>query len=555
MPEISASAIPLIIGVAGHRDILPEAREKLEKEVRGILRQFREDYPATPLVILSALAFGADRLVVRVAIEMEIGFFVPLPWAWEDRPDPVPHGGGEAGLREMEELLAKARRVIVMPPTAQTAEERWELVGTYVARHSQILIALWDGDKHHDTGTCRVIGWHRDGRASPFSAGPGLLDRPERGPVYHVVTPHRASRLGPDEVRTHPPDFGGPAGHAFNAEKYFRSIWTSFNRYNVLASKASPGALEASKCQLLPAGAHDLLTRPQHKLLTFYARADLAARDQQACTRRVLIGLFLIAFGAFVVIEIYAHLCARLPLLAFYLASVTGAVSLYWWSRRCFHQEGYLDYRALSEALRVALFWDCAGIKESVADHYLRQFRSELDWIRHAARNCVLVSGAHCAVSSPDTLAEARLTIVKEHWIADQKSYFEGRANRRHRIHECLELTRAVLFWIGIVFASLVLAEHYFCQHVNHYLLVGVFGAAVLAAMLTEWNEKNGYGIDARRYQAAYVLYETACRRLGELDQTSDISQLITELGIEALSENADWVIQHRHRPIGMPNI
>jgi hypothetical protein len=46
----------------------------------------------------------------------------------------------------------------------------------------------------------------------------------------------------------------------------------------------------------------------------------------------------------------------------------------------------YQDYRALAEGMRVQFYWRLAGLKLSVADHYLRKQRSELDWICSAIR-------------------------------------------------------------------------------------------------------------------------------------------------------------------------
>jgi len=44
------------------------------------------------------------------------------------------------------------------------------------------------------------------------------------------------------------------------------------------------------------------------------------------------------------------------------------------------------------EGLRVQLFWNLAGLSDEVADHYLRQQRTELEWIRNAIRGSGSVS-------------------------------------------------------------------------------------------------------------------------------------------------------------------
>src|SRR5271170_7773111 len=64
--------LPLVIGVTGHRDLRADARPAIAAQVREILLNFKTSYPSTPLVLISPLAEGADRLVADVALETEI---------------------------------------------------------------------------------------------------------------------------------------------------------------------------------------------------------------------------------------------------------------------------------------------------------------------------------------------------------------------------------------------------------------------------------------------------------------------------------------------------
>src|SRR5947208_887822 len=73
------ASMPLVIGVVGHRDLQEADIPDLEYQVKKILEEFKTDLPHTPLVLLSALAEGADFLVTRVALEMGAKLIVPLP--------------------------------------------------------------------------------------------------------------------------------------------------------------------------------------------------------------------------------------------------------------------------------------------------------------------------------------------------------------------------------------------------------------------------------------------------------------------------------------------
>ena len=75
----ATSAVPLVIGVTGHRDLVPEEVPRIRDMVRGFLRTMQASFPDLPLVVMSALAEGADRLVAAEARAMGLPLIVPLP--------------------------------------------------------------------------------------------------------------------------------------------------------------------------------------------------------------------------------------------------------------------------------------------------------------------------------------------------------------------------------------------------------------------------------------------------------------------------------------------
>lgn len=540
--------IPLVIGVVGHCDYLPEAGEALEREVRGVFEGFRREYPNTPLLLLTPMAVGADRLVARVARKMGVGICVPLPWPLEGSSIEVPHGGSYAELRE---AIGDAE-TIVMPATPLSAEltgdelakDRWEHCGAYVARHCQVLIALWDGEDH-DTGTRRVVQWHKNGHpVTVYEAELGPLDRVERGPVYHVVTPRKGTGACACcvELKIDYPEVAG-SGHGPGLKEHFHRIWSALDRYNSRVKRVAPrrDRKTGPSAELARTGSEALLA--QH-----YQRADAAAENRKGRTAWTLGALFATAFAAFVFVEAYAHVWHKPWQLGGYLmlAAIGGLGAFL--NRPC--QRDYIDYRALAEGLRVAFYWEVVGLERSVADHYLRQFRSELDWIRHAIRNCGLMARARSKAHAFD---DGALVTAVGGWIYAEIGYLERRARMSEASHHRCHRARTAFFVAGLAAGLGALLWHLNCSDKNKVLMVLVFTCAVLAGMAHEWAEMKGYEVDARRYQAAHTVFLTARDRLAS--GTANPSQIFFELGREALSESADWVIQHRQRPIGLPNI
>lgn len=69
-PTIARPSVPIVLGVTGHRDLRDGDDSALRTAVAAILREFRNAYPHTPIVLLSSLAAGADQLAADVALEV-----------------------------------------------------------------------------------------------------------------------------------------------------------------------------------------------------------------------------------------------------------------------------------------------------------------------------------------------------------------------------------------------------------------------------------------------------------------------------------------------------
>jgi hypothetical protein len=72
-----------VIGVVGHRGIRPDDREILKEKLKTVFLEFRNAYPKTPLVVLSARAERADQVAARAAIEAGAFVRAPLPFSPE----------------------------------------------------------------------------------------------------------------------------------------------------------------------------------------------------------------------------------------------------------------------------------------------------------------------------------------------------------------------------------------------------------------------------------------------------------------------------------------
>jgi hypothetical protein len=139
------------VGVTGHRSL--DDIDAVIDAVDGVLDRVADG----PIEVRSSLAEGADRIVVERALRRPGSRLVAiLPLDVEDYADDF----GES-VGEFDELLAGAAEVEVVAP-ATTREAAYEAAGRAVVDGSDVLVALWDGERSRGQGgTAEVVEYAR----------------------------------------------------------------------------------------------------------------------------------------------------------------------------------------------------------------------------------------------------------------------------------------------------------------------------------------------------------------------------------------------------------
>jgi hypothetical protein len=644
--------LPLVIGVTGHRDLREEDVSRLEAEVAGIIARLRHDYldddVETPIIVLSALAEGADRLVARVALAQGARLIAPLPMPREEygrdfEPGLEPGHAGEFG-----ELLAQAIAAPVIPFThgnsleavrsnPKKRAEQYRAVGLFIIQHCNVLIAIWDGDESNMAagGTAEVVKFARQGIPLEVSrSARASLDGSEIGPVIHVLAPRRkegspagevgVARWGRAVVRHHR---GGPlvracghvgrfAGRLFgieradlraalpDAERRELDAWETFavlialtrqfNREAALLAAAGHGAAQMAQSfgylfddpEVKAFGQDDpgqiaLALAPRWSRL--YSIADTLANECQVQFKRDWRWLLGLTFAAFACFALFSHVGAeRDVLLIAYSVAYVGIFLIFLRARWGRHQERFLDYRALAEALRVAVYWrlvgiglrpsdvkaDASGDGANVDAHtvgvlanaYPIKQPSELAWVKICLRTLELLDRAE-GIANERGLDPACHGIVRRCWVFGQYMFFRRRGFQHNRLAEVLETWASILL-VMTVFLLVPLLVATFMEGGKPELLGYDLRTVILllsgllpgfAAAMTAFSERLALKAQARQYDRMRVLFERAYELLPErIDSTTAtlVRAVYRELGIEAMRENAEWVAVYRQRPI-----
>jgi hypothetical protein len=638
--------LPLVIGVTGHRDLRDEDVARLEADVAGIIARLRLDYLAdddeTPIIVLSALAEGADRLVARVALAQGARLIAPLPMPREEYRRDFEPGLKPGNAAEFDELLAHAVAAPVIAFThgnsleavrtnSEKRAEQYRAVGLFITQHSNALIAIWDGDEGNMAtgGTAEVVKFTREGIPLEVSrSARASLDGSEIGPVIHVMAPRQKGRSPAGEVAVQRwgravishyrgrrlkrwcDDIGGFVGRLFRIERadvraqlsdvQRRELdaWETFGvlialtrQFNheaaSLASDKRGRAQTAQSLDYLFDGAEPLApgqADPKQVALTLaprwsrlYSISDTLANDCQTQFKRDWFLLFLLTFSAFFCFAMFSYQAVELLLIAYSLLYVLIFI-IFLRARWDRHQERFLDYRALAEALRVAVYWRLVGIglrpsdvrADAVGDGsavdahtvgvlanaYPIKQPSELAWVKICLRTLELLDRAE-GVADERVLDPLCHGIVRRCWVYGQYMFFRRRGFHHNSVAEALEswaiillMTTAFLLAPLLVFVALGIGKTVFFG-IDLLMVIGLLPGS--AAALTAYSERLALKAQARQYDRMRILFERAYELLPErIDTTTAalVRAVYRELGIEAMRENAEWVAVYRQRPI-----
>ncbi|MFO7742598.1 MAG: hypothetical protein R6X31_09830 [Anaerolineae bacterium] len=191
----------LTIGVTGHRFL-----RHTDRVIAGVDRaidRIEDAFGAHPSAVISALAEGADRLVVdRVLARSEAKLIIALPLPQSDYTRDF---DSSESIQMFLDFLARAHSVITLP-LAATRNEAYAAAGVYVLDHCDALIAVWDGQPAQGTGgTAEIVAearrrglplaWVRAGNNRPGTRHPVTLNE-EHGEVIFERFPVIGSQRG-----------------------------------------------------------------------------------------------------------------------------------------------------------------------------------------------------------------------------------------------------------------------------------------------------------------------------------------------------------------------
>jgi len=218
--------IPLVIGITGHRDIPQKNIFDIKDKIKVIFNYIISKYPNTPIVFLSPLADGADRIAAEVALDEfshKVTVSVPLPFDEETYKNTFGTNekhklrlDKEGSIAEFNLIMSKVEKqentyvpkVIFMPYDGK--KKNYSFVGEYIALHSHILIAVQNENSAKKAGGTReIVEKKLSGKYEYMGMDKEDVTYNERGVVYSIATPRIEDKVdnpdNPYEIKKHIP--------------------------------------------------------------------------------------------------------------------------------------------------------------------------------------------------------------------------------------------------------------------------------------------------------------------------------------------------------------
>lgn len=555
------------VGVTGHRDIRPGDEAAAGERVRALLKTVKSELREARLEILTGLADGADRLVTRIALEEGIAVRAVLPM-----PRDLFMADFDAGSRdEFQRLLGRPGVTvdeIPLPPNVLPADvaapgpardRLYARLGDFLARRSNLLLALWDGKfnrKEGGTGevvlaflaaarrgatACDVV-FARDGRIAasaniacwvPVGRAGG---EPVAGGTRYLAATSVPGRLV--EFDHAPPE-----------------LIDRLRQMEALALGGEPAAGSGGLMASLPPVEEGALGNVLRAIDVEFRRADALAIANQAHSDRVFLLFALMAGLMAFLFLLYAKIAAVGALLALYLILFAAGFVIFYVMPHTAWFVGHLLHRAAAEMLRVRFFTTYAGVADRIDVHHLIALTGIENFAGFAWLSDVARVGEPLAYDSLAVPGDAAETVRKT-WIEDQGRYFARRVHRLGHEHHRLGRIKLALFVASFLGALALLVFRHRLEEIGYgehrdLATAVIFLMGLLPLWLGIWEiyqTKMATRELLWQYRNQARLFADATATIAASTSPEAKRAVIADLGERSLFETFLWTIHRFHR-------
>ena len=580
--------LPISIGITGHRDVDPNQIESCKASLEKLFKALARKFPSTPLQLISSLAEGADRLAAQAFLNareelISLDQVVAAEWhliACLPLPAEIYETDFLSTKHEFYDLLSRSSKNFSVPIRSEASTETISINGIdrdiqyqdasrFVASHSDILIAVWDGIENGliggtaDTVRLRVTG-HKLDKFQKLSS----LAVQSRHVVYHINVTRASNPQGTQatflenvytdhEKLINACDFLGHV-ELFNSAVLHELADKDFEQSQTYLS----GYLKRHSVEFKK---HFTFNH----LIDFYSSADGLANNY----RSVWLAWVKSLYGIGLISAILLPMAVENVLFPYsmmgYVLLMAVAVGIFAWLKRTALESKHLDCRALAELMRIQFFfavsefWREPEITEptklasvtimpaTVSARLIGQHHFDLDWISERVRNLILIAETNQPLA-PET---AEKLVIG--WVIDQNKYY----NKKHRefkiIAERFSFASSAMLLGGLLAALLAIFGsmlNLLNEEVHHLVVILSAALPIMAVVVESYVDKLAFEPSIKVQSRMGQIYAEA-ERLIKIEGMSieDKKSVISQLADEAINECISWLFLKKIKPVKLP--
>jgi len=619
--------IPFIIGITGHRDAIyldgkeDEGLLGIKKAVKSSIKYWSDKLgDNTPIWLLSGMAEGADLLAVEAAEELSFeeswldGYLTVIPClpmeqdAYE-KDFSNSQSEGAYGLTCFRTMMEKYQEKTMVIKNGLTKEDyqiarlddsygslRNSLYlnqGSFIAKYSNVLIAIWDGMEAEGVGGTGEIVLQKCGKASRWEKGTrneslsqlSDFDGQIGGVVQHLpVARKRKSTKNKIKIEKNEEDYTSQrdsTGELSLAKFYITykndTLLYYQNAYSKRESKNIKIYLSIEFTELITQltthneflrsteDNNNHVKRENIELSSAYDmfdEADMTAEYFQSKYRlglSVFVTLFILGLFFYEFRDSLIVSTSSIVTNTVILFSIISCFTIRFWEKKRGWKNKYQQCRSVAEGMRFRGFLNMADVAPKASPLLPRRYRKKMPLVNQA------INVAEFAWWRKEKLEEA--SKVKKFWIDNQMGFLRPRISRTFSIKgfsikdfsiNTYFYKRPGLAWthmknvytwvlfiafIAGIFALLyqlyqafIVNPTYMNQSLDIFINLLLFITAVVAL----WLELANYEATTTGYENLIELYERADEIICfPLDDNS--KKMLYELAREAMQEHAEW--------------
>lgn len=506
--------IPIVVGVTGHRKLRLEDYPILEEKVSQELLKIKKLAPDSPLVLLDSLALGGDAICARAALKLGYSLEVPLPFEIDEyRKD-----FDKDNLSIFNNQINEASKVYEIHKLndLENRDDGYADAGLYIATHSHIIIALWDGvkGKAKGCGTAEFVDFVREG------FDPSIIVPTPYISIIHIS----AIREGKD----------GESGIVKYYEKHdgdYKKLLINTNNFNkdTEDKKLNEYSLIENNDNQIINDFHDL-----------YKKSDALSSYYQKKYLKTIKYSSILGVGIVLSLLFYNQIGIKW-LLIFYAIFPLISKLVVDKALKGNYLERYIEARCLAESSRVQLFLLLSGINKSVAYGYPWSIREDNDWIIKAMMTRLRYTDKQYLNDSVKSkkLIKDQLDYHQKALKNEKESSLKAK-NASKTINNITYINYIIVlvseFVTTDIFRKTLFSISTFDINIHTLLKITLGIISAIAALLNNYYGKLSLNRKIEEHIRYIDLYEEALRKMDNYDQ-----ELLWVIAKEELTENSSW--------------